>query len=182
MEAILDNFPSDLEPVITDVIALVTAYGLSVLGALVTLIVGLWLSGWASRVVSRAMRRAPRMDPTLVSFAASLVKYLVVVFTVIAVLGKFGVQTASLLTVLGAAGLAIGLALQGTLGHIAAGIMLLIFRPFRVGDEIETDKAKGTVKEITLFVTNIVTPEGVFTIVPNGLIWGTAIRNLSVKS
>lgn len=181
MDSTLNELTTEASTLANDVIAFITLYGLSVIGAFIILVIGLWVAGWASRVTLRAMRRAKYVDPTLCTFFASLVKYLIIVLTGITVLGKFGVQTASLLTVMGAAGLAIGLALQGTLSHVAAGIMLLIFRPFREGDQIETGAAKGKVIEVTLFVTHIVDPDGVFTIVPNSLLWGTAIRNLSHK-
>ncbi|MCD6074755.1 MAG: mscS [Rhodospirillales bacterium] len=169
------------QTVLTNTLNLITLYGFSVLGAFVTLVLGLWVAGWASHFVRRAFGRFRYVDPMLVSFAASVVKYVIIALTVIAVLNKFGIETASLLTVIGAAGLAIGLALQGTLSHIAAGIMLLIFRPFRAGDVIESGSIHGTVKEVNLFFTEMSTPENVHMIVPNGLIWGQWIRNFSVN-
>lgn len=169
------------QTVLNNTLNLITLYGFSVLGAFVTLILGLWVAGWASHLVRRAFGRIRYVDPMLVSFAASVVKYVIIALTVIAVLNKFGIETASLLTVIGAAGLAVGLALQGTLSHIAAGIMILIFRPFRAGDVIESGSIHGTVKEVNLFFTEMATPENVHMIVPNGLIWGQWIRNFSVN-
>ena len=169
------------QTVLNNTLNLITLYGFSVLGAFVTLILGLWVAGWASHVVRRAFGKFRYVDPMLVSFAASVVKYVIIALTVIAVLNKFGIETASLLTVIGAAGLAIGLALQGTLSHIAAGIMLLIFRPFRAGDVIESGSIHGTIKEVNLFFTEMSTPDNVHMIVPNGLIWGQWIRNFSVN-
>jgi len=169
------------QTVLTNTLNLITLYGFSVLGAFVTLVLGLWVAGWASLFVRRAFGKFRYVDPMLVSFAASVVKYVIIALTVIAVLNKFGIETASLLTVIGAAGLAIGLALQGTLSHIAAGIMLLIFRPFRAGDVIESGSIHGTVKEVNLFFTEMSTPDNVHMIVPNGLIWGQWIRNFSVN-
>lgn len=181
MDTTIRTVSGEIQPVITNAINLVTQYGLSVIGAFIILVLGLWVAGWASQLVQRAFRRFRYVDPMLVSFAASVVKYVIIALTVIAVLNKFGIETASLLTVIGAAGLAVGLALQGTLSHIAAGIMLLIFRPFREGDVIESGAIAGTVKEVTLFFTVMATAENVHMIVPNGLIWGQWVRNYSVN-
>ena len=156
-----------------------TSYGLEVLGAVVMLIVGLWLSGWAKRATASALSRLRRVDETLRSFFANLVKYLVLVMTIIAVLNQFGVQTASLIAVLGAAGLAIGLALQGTLSNVAAGVMLLLFRPLSVGQFVEAGGTMGTVKEINQFVTELATLDNLKVIVPNSAIWGSNITNYS---
>ncbi len=170
---------NSIQVAITYMTTMFTQYGLRVLGALVILILGLWIAGRAGNLVRRVLSRSRYVDVTLLNFFASVVKYTIIALTVIAVLDKFGVETTSLLAVLGAAGLAVGLALQGTLSHIAAGIMLLIFRPFRIGDHIELEKFEGTVDEITLFVTTMTTKDGVHMIVPNGLIWGQWIRNHS---
>ncbi|MEK9662077.1 MAG: mechanosensitive ion channel domain-containing protein [Alphaproteobacteria bacterium] len=159
--------------------ALIASYGLSVVGAIIILIVGLWFSGWARRVTEQGLARTGKVDATLSSFFGSLVKYTIIAFTVIAVLSEFGVQTASLVAVFGAAGLAIGLALQGTLGNVAAGVMLLLFRPFKVGDYIDGAGVSGTVKSISLFVTELATPDNVQIIAPNSQMWGAAIKNFS---
>jgi small conductance mechanosensitive channel len=106
-------------------------------------------------------------------------RYLILTLTVLAVLSEFGVQTASLITVFGAASLAIGLALQGTLGNLAAGVMLLFFRPFRVGDYVEAGGHAGTVKAVDLFMTEFATPDNVRILVPNGQIWGGSVVNYS---
>lgn len=161
------------------IIALVTEYGLGVLGAVVILVVGVMVANWAQKGVIRALSRVRKVDETLSRFFASLARYTVLIFTAVAVLSQFGVQTASLIAVLGAAGLAIGLALQGTLSNLAAGVMLLIFRPFKVGDYIEAGDISGTVDELSLFVTTLHTGENVHIIAPNGQLWGTAIRNFS---
>jgi small conductance mechanosensitive channel len=161
------------------VYALIVTYGLSVVGAIVILVVGLYLSGWAARAVERGLLRTGKVDATLGQFFGSLVKYVVVAFTVIAVLSEFGVQTASLIAVFGAAGLAVGLALQGTLSNVAAGVMLLLFRSFKVGDYIDGGGVAGTVEVISLFTTELATPDNVQIIVPNGQLWGASIRNYS---
>jgi small conductance mechanosensitive channel len=168
---------SNFENVTREVINVVSTYGLSVLGAVIILIVGFWIAGWASRAVNRAMAKAPRVDETLSHFFASLARYTIIIITIIAVLNRFGVETTSLIAVVGAAGLAIGLALQGTLSNIAAGVMLLIFRPFRVGQFIEAGGIAGTVESVTLFVTELNTPDNVHIIAPNSQLWGTSVKN-----
>ena len=181
MDATIRTVSGEITPVLTNTINLITQYGFSVVGAFAILVLGLWVAGWASQLVRRGFRQFRYVDPMLVSFAASVVKYVIIAMTVVAVLNKFGIETASLLTVIGAAGLAVGLALQGTLSNVAAGIMLLIFRPFREGDVIESGAIAGTVKEVTLFFTVMATAENVHMIVPNGLIWGQWVRNYSVN-
>lgn len=164
------------------IVALITSWGLSVIGALAILAVGWALSKWAEKMTRSALSRTSRIDVTLTGFLSSLAKYLVLVFTVIAVLNQFGVQTASLIAVLGAAGLAVGLAMQGTLSNIAAGVMLLIFRPFKVGDYVEVSGQSGTVDSVNLFVTELATPDNVQIIVPNSNIWGQSVVNYSYHS
>lgn len=158
---------------------LITTYGFNVVGAIIVLIIGLLVAGWAKRSVQRMLRRTGKVDDTLIGFLGSLAKYAVIAFTVIAVLQQFGVEATSLVAIFGAAGLAIGLALQGTLSNVAAGVMLLLFRPFKVGDFIDAGGHAGTVKIVSLFTTELATPDNVQIIVPNGAIWGSAIKNFS---
>ena len=158
---------------------LAVQYGLDVLGALAILIVGIMVAGWARRGVVRALDRAPRVDDTLKPVIANIVRYTILVFVLIAVLAQFGVQTTSIIALLGAAGLAIGLALQGTLQNIAAGVMLLFLRPFRVGEYIDAEGLAGTVDEIGLFTTHMRTYDGLYLEVPNAKIWNSAILNYS---
>ena len=153
----------------------VVNYGLDVLGALAILIVGLIVAGWARRGVLRVLNRALRVDETLKPVIASIVRYGILVFVLIAVLAQFGVQTASIIALLGAA----GLALQGTLQNISAGIMLLFLRPFRVGDYIDAEGLSGTIEEIGLFTTHMRTYLGIYLEVPNAKIWNRAILNYS---
>ena len=153
----------------------------NILGAVLVLLAGLWIAARLGGVVRRMGQRHPRLDVTLFNFLGSLVRWAVVVLTGIIVLGQFGVQTTSLIALLGAAGLAVGLALQGTLSNLAAGVMLLIFRPFKVGDYVTVGGHSGTVEEIALFTTSLVSPDNVLTIVPNGDIWATAVTNFSAK-
>jgi len=159
---------------------LIVNNALNVLGAVVILLIGLWLSSKADRLVVTMLSRAPHFDAMLKSFFGSLARYLVLTVTVLAVLSQFGIQTTSLIAVFGAAGLAVGLALQGTLSNLAAGVMLLIFRPFRIGQKVQVGGSVGTVKELSLFWTELVTDDKVQIIVPNGGVWGQPLRNFSV--
>lgn len=156
-----------------------TTYGLSVVGGIAILVIGWLVANAVDHTIRRIMAKRERVDPLLVGFIASLVKYLILAFTVVAVLNQFGIQTASMIAVLGAAGLAIGLALQGTLSHLAAGVMIMIFRPFRQGHYIEAAGTAGTVKTVTLFTTELATPDNVQIIVPNGKVWGDVVKNYS---
>lgn len=165
---------------LSGLLPLVVNNALSALGALVVLLIGLWLSGRADRLTRRMLERTGRVDPMLLSFFGSLARYLVLTLTGLAVLSEFGIQTASLVTVLGAASLAVGLALQGTLSNLAAGIMLLIFRPFRIGHKVQVAAGLGIVRELTLFWTELVTDDQVQIIVPNASVWGQPVRNFSV--
>ena len=146
-------------------------------GALAILIVGYIVAGYAGRAVVRLIDRTGRLDATLKPVIRSVVRYAIIVIALVAALGQLGVQTGSILAALGAAGLAIGLALQGTLANIAAGLMLLWLRPFRVGDFIETSAVAGTVEEVNLFNTRIRTWDGIYKFVPNSELWSTTITN-----
>lgn len=136
----------------TVVVDLVSVWGLKLLGALALLIAGRIAAGWTRRIVQRALASA-RVDSSLVPFIGGVAYYVILIAVVVAVLGIVGIQTASLLAVLGAAGLAVGLALQGTLSNVASGVMLLVFRPFQVGDYIEAGGTAGSVQSIGLFAT-----------------------------
>ena len=162
------------------VLPLIVPDALNALGAIVILLIGLWLSGKAALLVVRMLSRPPHFDPMLKSFFGSLARYLILTVTLLAVLSQFGIQTASLVAVVGAVSLAVGLALQGTLSNLAAGVMLLIFRPFRIGDKVQVGGSAGTVKELTLFWTELVTDDKVQIIVPNGGVWGQPLRNFSI--
>lgn len=164
---------------LSGLIELGVQWGVKALGALLVFVIGMAIAGRLKKLSRKAILSAPNLDETLASFLSGLVYYLVVAFVIIAVLSMFGIQTTGLAAVIGAAGLAIGLALQGTLGHLASGVMLLAFRPFKLGDYIEAAGQAGSVKEITLFTTVLATPDNVKIIVPNGDIWDGAITNYS---
>lgn len=159
--------------------AIVISYSMSLLGAIVLLVAGWVIARWAQRVVRRLMDRSTVFDATLKPLVASIVRYTILIFVLIAVLAQFGVQTASIIAVLGAAGLAIGLALQGTLANIAAGVMILALRPFKVDETIDAEGIKGTVDYIGLFTTVMHSIDGIYTSVPNGQLWNRTIKNLS---
>lgn len=154
-------------------------YGLNVIYAVVLLVIGWYLAGVAQSSVSRVMTATHRIDSLVTVFLASLVRYAVLAVVGIAVLQLFGVQTASLVAVLGATSLAIGLALQGTLSNLAAGVMLLLFRPFRIGDDVEVAGKAGKVQSLSLFMTELVAPDNTQILLPNGSVWGAAIINHS---
>lgn len=147
--------------------------------ALAMLIVGLWGTGVIAGWVRRMSRRHKRMDDTLAAFFASIVRWALIAIVLIAVLDRFGVQTTQIVAVLGAATLAIGLALQGTLSNVAAGVMLVLFRPYRLGDFVEVAGQSGTVKDVNIFTTELATPDNVKIVLPNGQCWGAPIRNFT---
>ncbi len=159
------------------ILALVTAYGLDFVAAILTLIFGIWLSRRASRLTADWLSRVDRLDRTLVPIMAALVRYAGLTLTIVITLGNFGVETTSIIAVLGAAGLAVGLALQGTLSNVAAGLMLLFLRPFRIGDWVEAAGVSGSVREIGLFTTTIDTFDNVYISIPNSSIWSSNIIN-----
>jgi small conductance mechanosensitive channel len=170
----------DLNGLIAIASNLITTWGIKVVGAIVVLIIGRWAAGWARKIVRRMATRID-LDPTLTPFLASLAYYAVVAMVLIAVLGMIGIETASLLTVLGAAGLAIGLAMQGTLSNVAAGVMLLLFRPFKVGDAVDIGGTIGKVMGIRLFSTELCTPDNVEITVPNAQVYGNTIKNFTAN-
>jgi small conductance mechanosensitive channel len=169
----------DVQAVVDQVIEILTVYGLDVIGALAILTVGWMIAGWVRSAVNRTLGKIPNMDSTLRPFLANLVRWIVLAFVIVAVLNQFGVETTSMIAVLGAAGLAIGLALQGTLSNVASGVMLLVLRPFKAGDFIDAGGLAGTVVEIGLFTSEIKTGDGVYIMAPNSQIWNSTITNFS---
>jgi len=161
-------------------IDVVTRFGLNILAAIAIFVIGRWIAQAVRRFVRRIMSKNDS-DPTLISFTANLGYYLILAFVIIAALSRLGIQTASLVAVLGAAGLAIGLALEGSLANFAAGVLLILFRPFNVGDFVEVAGVVGTVQEIQLFSTRLKTPEGKRVILPNAMITSDKIVNNSAE-
>jgi small conductance mechanosensitive channel len=157
-------------------VALITTYGLRVIGAIIILCVGWMTSRLLYTAVVRLCQRTPRIDRTVALFLGNGARYTVLVFTFVAVLTTFGIATTSFVAVLGALGIAIGLALQGTLSNLAAGIMLVVFRPFHIGDRVETGGVTGIAREINLFFTEIDGDDNTRVIIPNGKLWGEIVK------
>ncbi len=167
IQALLDQAPE-----------LAMTYGMKVIFAIIIFLVGKYISNVVKKVTTKLMTNR-KIDQTVTSFVANLAWAVVFVFTIIATLGQIGVQTASLVAVIGAAGLAVGLALQGSLSNFAAGVLMVLFRPCRVGDYIEAAGIAGTVDEITIFSTKLRTPDNKVIIAPNSAIMNGTITNYS---
>jgi len=162
-----------------DIGSLALALAVDVLAGIAILVVGWIVANWASGMVRRAGERSERFDRTLTSVFVRFVRWTILAVTLVAVLGRFGVQTTSIIAVLGAAGLAIGLALQGALSNVAAGVMILGLRPFRLGDAVDIGGTMGIVEDMGLFVTKLKAFDGVVIHQPNSNIWGAEIKNFS---
>lgn len=156
-----------------------TAMALNVVAAIAILIVTVFVAKYVRSKIVKLGLKHQDLDDTLFLFLGKIAYFLVLIFGGIVVLGRFGIQTTSIIALLGAAGLAVGLALQGTLSNFAAGVMLIVFRPFKVGDYISVGGESGTVEMISIFTTELTTPDNVQIIVPNGQVWGSAIKNYS---
>ncbi len=161
-------------------VSIVGIYALRVLYAIAIFVVGRYISKWLKGIVEKLMVKA-QIDKTLVSFVSSVVYALLLVFVILAALSKLGVNTTSFIAVLGAAGLAVGLALQGTIANVGAAVLIILFRPFKVGDFVEAGGATGTVEEINMFSTIFRTGDNKVVIVPNSAIIGGKITNYSAK-
>ena len=159
--------------------ALLIAWGGNLAGALITLVIGFTIAGWAGRLVRKALGRSDKIDPVFHPLAGKIVRLIIMAFTVIAVLGRFGVETASLIAAVGAAGLAIGLALQGTLSNVAAGVMILLLRPFKIGDAVNIGGNVYVIDSIGFFACRAHLPDGPKAFIPNAEIWGKTLVNLS---
>jgi small conductance mechanosensitive channel len=168
----------DLEQLYTRLTEIVAVFGIKLLSALIILVAGLWIAKQIRGIVERVMRKSDN-DPILISFVGNLVYIAAVTFVAIAALAQLGIQTTSFIAILGAAGLAIGLALQGSLSNFASGVLMIIFRPFKVGDAIDAAGTFGIVKEIQIFATILTTPDNKKVIVPNSSITGGNITNFS---
>jgi small conductance mechanosensitive channel len=175
-----NNLGVDLSSILEDVGAMLSAYGLKILGAIALLIVGRMMAGLVRSWVRKALERS-KLEPTLIPFITGMTYYALMIFVLVAVLGLFGIQTTSFIAVLGAAGLAVGLALQGTLSNFAAGVMLLVFRPFKAGDFIEAGGSAGSVITVGVFSTTLHSPDNVRIILPNSSIFGQVVKNYSAN-
>ncbi len=170
----------ELSSLIGKIYELLTVYGIKVVGAVAIFVIGRWLAKSITRFIKQMMTKR-KVDETLASFSHNLIYMTLLAFIVIAALNQLGIQTASLIAVLGAAGLAVGLALQGSLSNFAAGVLLIIFKPFQVGDFIEGAGVSGTVEAIQIFTTLLKTPDNKTIIVPNSKISADNIVNYSTK-
>ena len=170
----------DVSRLLNTIYGLLTVYGLRVIAAVVIFIVGRWVALGVAKLIKRIMIKS-KVDETLVSFVRHLSYVAMLAFVVIAALNQLGIQTASFIAVLGAAGLAVGLALQGSLGNFAAGVLMIIFKPFKVGDFIDGGGVAGTVEKIEIFTTQLKTPDNKTIIVPNAKMTGDNITNFNVK-
>jgi len=169
-----------MENIIDLVKETLAVYGLRVIAALAIFIVGRWVAGWLRGLLRKLMAKSGT-DPMLISFVTNMAYFALLAFVVIAALGQLGIQTTSFIAILGAAGLAVGLALQGSLQNFAAGVLIIIFRPFKIGDFIEGGGTIGVVETMDIFTTKMKTGDNKAVIVPNGQIIGGTIINYSAK-
>jgi small conductance mechanosensitive channel len=170
----------DANQILERVWELVTIYGLKVIAAIAIFVIGRWVAKAVVSMIRKMMRNA-EVDQTLRGFVANMAYIALLAFVVLAALGQLGIQTTSFIAILGAAGLAVGLALQGSLSNFAAGFLMILFRPIRVGDFIEGAGTAGTVEEIAIFTTTLVTPDNKTVIIPNAALTGGNIVNWTVK-
>ncbi len=170
----------NLENIVPKIWELVTIYGIKVLSAILIFIVGKWIAGFLKNLTAKAMTKG-KVDPTLVSFLGHMIYIALLTFVILAALGQLGIQTTSFIAVIGAAGLAVGLALQGSLSNFAAGVLMIIFRPFKVGDLIDAAGVLGTVEEIQIFTTMVKTPDNKAVIIPNAKLTSDNITNYTAK-
>ena len=171
----LDNL--DLEALFNDY---ALPWGINAAMAIIIFVVGRIVVGFVAGISSKLMLRA-KMDEMLVGFVSSILRWLLLLFVIIAALGQLGINTNSLVALLGAAGLAIGLSLQSSLQNFAAGVMLIVFRPFQKGDFVEISGTTGVVEQIGIFTSTLTTPDNKEIIVPNGAIYGSSITNYSAR-
>ena len=158
----------------------IALYGLKVLAAIGILVVGRWVAKLLTKTLQKMMRKS-NVDETLVRFVGNMANIALLTFVILAALGNLGIQTTSFIAVIGAAGLAVGLALQGSLSNFAAGVLMIIFRPFKIGDFIDAAGVSGTVEKIEIFTTQLNTPDNKTVIIPNSNITSGPITNVSAK-
>ena len=170
----------DFSAILPKIYELLTVYGIKVIAALVIFIIGRWVAKGLRKFIRKLMTRS-NVDETLISFVVNLIYVAMLAFVIIAALNQLGIQTASFIAILGAAGLAVGLALQGSLSNFAAGVLMIIFRPFQVGDLVEGAGVTGTVEEIQIFTTQLKTPDNKTIIIPNSNMTADNIINYSAK-
>ena len=176
----VNEYSNQVQSLITEYTPTILSGAWSLLGAIVVLIVGLWLIKKITKSIRKTMEKRG-VDPSLVPFLTSLLNFGLKALLVITVVGMIGIQMTSFVAVLGAAGLAVGLALQGSLSNFAGGVMILIFKPFKVGDFIEGGGHSGSVRAIQVFQTILKTPDNVTIVIPNGQLSNSSIKNYSTE-
>lgn len=169
-----------MENVLKEIQLIATTYGLRIVGAILTIIIGIWVAKVLAKTLARVLKKK-NVDETLARFLISLAKIGLIAFILISAASQIGIETASFVAVIGAAGLAIGFALQGSLSNLAAGVMLIIFKPIKVGDFIEGGGGSGSVESVGIFVTTLLTPDNKVIYIPNSTLTGGNITNYSAK-
>ncbi len=169
-----------MEAIVTKVWELLTIYGIKLVSAILIFIIGRWIAGFLRNLIVKVMTKS-NVDSTLISFLSHVTYSALLIFVILASLGQLGIETTSFIAVIGAAGLAVGLALQGSLSNFAAGVLMIIFRPFKVGDLIEAAGVLGTVEEIQIFTTQVKTPDNKAVIIPNAKLTSDNITNFTAK-
>ena len=162
-----------------NILEIIGAYTFSLIMALLIFLIGKWITNRIVSVLGKILRKVKGMDETLIRFLENIVYYALIIVVILTALGKLGVETSSFLAILGAAGLAIGLALKDSLGNFASGVMIILFKPFKVGDSVTAGGATGTVKEVGIFSSIFTTPDNQKIIVPNGAITKGSITNIN---
>ncbi len=171
----------NVEKITETITVLLSTYSIKVLGAILVFIIGKWLSRKLANIL-RKLLKTSKVDETLISFLGNLAYYTLLIVVVIAAAGQLGVNTTSFLTIVGAAGLAIGLALKDSLSNFAAGVMLILFHPFKLGDVITTGGTTGKVTTIAMFNTSLTTPDNQLVFIPNSAITGNVITNITANT
>lgn len=166
----------ELQKLVDQYLPMITEYGIKIVTAVLILVIGLWVIKKINKLISKAFKKS-KIEVSLQKFLSDLLSWILKALLIITVLGQVGVETTSFVAILGAAGLAVGLALQGTLGNFAGGALIMLFKPFRVGDLIEAQGELGEVKEIQIFVTKIITLQNQLVILPNGPLSNGSIKN-----
>ncbi len=170
----------NIDEIIQKISVLISTYSLRIIAALAIFIIGRYLSNLITRSLRTAMEKR-KVEASLVTFSCGLIHALLIAFVVIAALGQLGVQTTSFVAIVGAAGLAVGLALQGSLSNFAAGVLIIIFKPYKVGDYVVAGSGEGIVEDISIFTTTLVTLDNRTQIIPNSVATGGLIENYTKK-
>ncbi len=160
---------------------IITGYAMSFVMAILVFLIGKWIAKRITNLLVKVLRKVKGMDETLVKFLENIVYYILMIVVILAALSELGIETTSFMAILGAAGLAIGLALQGSLGNFASGVMIILFKPFKVGDVVNAAGVTGSVQEVTIFNTVMITPDNQKIIVPNSAITGGSITNINAN-